>query len=201
MNKHKQTFTEIYDTNHWGNGSGGGSSPEATVEYRAFLKMFLRVYRIKTVVDYGCGDWQFSKLVDWTDIDYLGVDVVSSVIDFNQKNYATKNFAAGKIQFVRQEDWKLTERPNQLLILKDVLQHWSNHEITMFLMQVGKFFKYILITNTCNQTDHAEEIPEPKGCRPLSAQYSPLARFNPQIMLYYNTNPNDPKEISLITNP
>ena len=30
--------------------------------------------RIRTVVDLGCGDWQFSKYVDWRGIEYHGYD-------------------------------------------------------------------------------------------------------------------------------
>src|SRR5690242_14927069 len=90
MRTHKEIFTEIYDKNIWG-GSGGGSDPENTVEYRRRLQKFLKDYNIKSVVDYGCGDWAFSHLMDWTGIDYKGVDVVESVIRKNNKIWGSEN--------------------------------------------------------------------------------------------------------------
>lgn len=53
-------FEEIYATNEWGHGSGEGSLPVHTRGYVAFLQAFLAEKNITSVVDMGCGDWQFS---------------------------------------------------------------------------------------------------------------------------------------------
>ena len=77
----RTAFEKIYDENLWGNGSGPGSSPANTVEYRAFLARFLGSNAIRTVTDLGCGDWQFSKLLDWSAVNYTGIDVVEAVVE------------------------------------------------------------------------------------------------------------------------
>lgn len=185
MRTHKEIFTEIYDKNVWG-GSGGGSSPENTVEYRAFLQQFLKDYNIKTVLDYGCGDWSFSHLIDWSGVQYLGVDCVPSVIKTNIKKYSKDNIVFSEHAPVFKTD---------LLILKDVLQHWSNWDIVCFLDQYSALHKYILITNTLG---HAEADIEPGQCRGLSAKFEPLKKYNPEILAVIKTTIIS--EVSLITN-
>ena len=39
----------------------------------------------------GCGDWQFSKLIDWSGIDYHGFDVAPVVISNNVDQFASDN--------------------------------------------------------------------------------------------------------------
>jgi len=180
---HKEIFTEIYEKDMWGGGSGGGSTPENTVAYRLILQGFLYKYKIKTVVDFGCGDWAFSQLIDWTGINYTGVDCVESVI---RKNI--EKFRGDNINFSY-----MTPGFGDLLIVKDVLQHWENDDdITQFLSAMMLRFKYILITNTPDCQTH----PGPFGTRPLSATKKPLLFFTPKILATIITS--ETKEVSLI---
>lgn len=188
MRTHKEIFTEIYDKNVWG-GSGGGSSPENTVEYRKLLQKFLKDYNIQSVVDFGCGDWSFSHLIDWTGVViYFGVDCVESVIESNRAKHWRGNikFTTEMGVFVMGAD---------LLILKDVLQHWSNNDILLFLTEFRSKFKYILITNTIGTSEN-DIIPG--DCRGLSAKLYPLNQFNPEVLAVIKTTITS--EVSLITN-
>lgn len=186
MRTHKEIFTEIYEKNIWG-GSGGGSSPENTVEYRALLQKFLKDHDIKTVVDYGCGDWSFSKLIDWSDVLYVGMDCVESVVEENFYKFGSENIKfLSPLGVMVQSD---------LLILKDVLQHWSNKDIDIFLRSVVNNHKYILITNTSDQKHDNQDIVN--QMRPLSAKFEPLKKYNPQILATIHTT--ETKEVSLIT--
>lgn len=189
MRTHKEIFTEIYDKNIWG-GSGGGSSPGNTIEYRAFLQKFLKDYKIKSVLDYGCGDWSFSHLIEWSGVDYLGFDVVESVIQSNRKRYGSND-----IRFTTMATDIVDTAPFDLIILKDVLQHWSNYEIDRFLCANVYDAKYILITNTQGETEC--DI-EPGQCRGLSAKFEPLKKYNPDILAVIQTTITS--EVSLITN-
>jgi len=179
----KQVFTEIYAKNLWGGGSGGGSSPENTIMYRAILKAFMEDNSITDVVDFGCGDWQFSKLIDWRGVKYHGVDIVDSVIAENNKKYAGPGVTFGLD----------VPQQGELLIIKDVLQHWYATHICQFLDIVAKRFKYILITNT----SEGESVSGPFGFRPLSAKTYPLHLYKPKIIAIIHTS--ETKEISLIS--
>ena len=137
----EHVFTDIYNRNEWLKGSGEGSTVENTVQYRHFLQNFLREKNITSVVEAGCGDWQFSKLIDWEGVNYVGFDVVKSVIAFNQENYQKPN-----ISFVHLNAIHADLPEADLLICKDVLQHLPIADIQRFITQFPKF-KYCLITN------------------------------------------------------
>lgn len=138
----QQTFTDIYNKNIWRFGSGRGSLISATKPYRIFLEEFVRQHQVQSIVDFGCGDWQFSQLIDWGNAEYLGLDVVGDVIERNKKKFARKNIRF-EIAPPRPEDIPTAE----LLLVKDVLQHWNISEIQNFLHHALPKFQFVLITN------------------------------------------------------
>lgn len=143
-------FEEIYEQNEWGHGSGEGSLVIHTKGYKTFLEGFLSRNHIKTVVEMGCGDWQFSRYIDWKGAKYVGYDVVPSVVQMNTSAFANENV-----------DFKLysgnpAELPQaDLLIVKDVLQHLPNQLVHDFLPSLKKF-RHALITNCTNPIDASD---------------------------------------------
>ena len=58
-------------------------------------------------------------------IKYLGLDIVDHVIEENRKKYTKNN-----VKFETVDDIKnLTAYKGDLLIIKDVLQHWEKNKI------------------------------------------------------------------------
>lgn len=137
---HAEIFDDIYRNDRWGGGSGTGSSEEATRAYREFLHNFMRSNGVKSVLDLGCGDWQFSRHLDWSGIDYLGVDVSKVALE------NTRAFAKPGISFRQLNAVTDPLPPADLLIAKDVLQHLSNADILALLPKLSAF-RYALITN------------------------------------------------------
>jgi len=163
-------FDDIYTENTWLVGSGLGSLPKSTKGYRKFLQQFIKKYDIKSVVDFGCGDWQFSKFIDWTGVDYRGYDIVKSVVTRNNKKYKQSN-----IQFYDSpSDWTLLPEAD-LLVTKDVLQHFSNTDVQRFLEQTRGKYKYLLITNGTNPQERMNEDIVTGEYRPLDVRQSPFA--------------------------
>lgn len=190
---HEETFTYIYDNKVWGEGSGGGSNIENNNEYINFLEDFFQDHNIKSVVDFGCGDWQFSRYIDWSGIEYIGVDCVASVV--NENNSKFNNTV--NISFYHNHTLNPIGKAD-LLILKDVLQHWTDDAIINFLNPILKNFKYILITNSKGTgTYQHPEVPT-IITRPISALDYPLNQYNIKVLKTLEQNPNDIKEISLI---
>ena len=74
-----EVFSKIYKEDLWQGGSGAGSKLENVKEYVEILQKYIDKPEINTVLDLGCGDWQFSKFLDLSSVSYLGVDVVESV--------------------------------------------------------------------------------------------------------------------------
>ena len=164
----RERFEQIYATNEWHYGSGEGSLPANTVGYRRFLQGFLRNHAITTVTDYGCGDWQFSRLIDWRGIDYQGFDIVRPVIEANRRQFARANIRFDDPP----EDFDGLE-PADLLLAKDVLQHWSHSTIHRFLAVLPRF-RFALLTNgvAVGETPN-EDIPD-SGFRLLDLTRAPF---------------------------
>lgn len=140
-------FNSVYRTKLWGNGSGSGSTPDYTQNYRKFLQDYLKANDVKSVVDLGCGDWKFSNLIDWSGIEYVGVDVSSDIIKTNQTLYT-----APGISFVHL-DAEVEDLPNaDLVITKDCLQHLSNESVNNILKKLRSFDR-ILITQDISNTN------------------------------------------------
>jgi hypothetical protein len=53
------------------------------------LADFMHNNAVTSVVDAGCGDCQFSRVMDWSGIRYQGFDVVDTVIDLNKERSAS----------------------------------------------------------------------------------------------------------------
>jgi SAM-dependent methyltransferase len=138
---HLYVFDEIYKTDYWNGGSGGGSTESGTRKYQEFLQDFLVNRSIQSIVDLGCGDWQFSKLIDWSGISYRGYDVAETVIQKNSKEYSSKN-----IMFDVLRNYGQLPKAD-LLIMKDVLQHLDRREVTRIIEEAFPKFKFILVTN------------------------------------------------------
>jgi SAM-dependent methyltransferase len=134
-------FDKIYENSYWGKGSGGGSSPEATEPYKIFLENFIRQHDIESIVDLGCGDWQFSQFLDFGSATYFGIDASKNVIANNQRSFSRKGVSFANPP----KDYNLLPSAD-LLACKDVLMHLSTKEIKDILSILPKF-KYALITN------------------------------------------------------
>lgn len=183
-----KAFTRIYDQGVWGVGSagqgtsGGGSTMQATVVYRAFLQDFMKQHGVKSVVDAGCGDWEFSSSMDWTGIDYTGFDVVPSVIAEDQKKYGAPNIKFQTADIVR------TQLPAaDLLICKDVLQHLPTQDVLAFLAQLPNY-KDALLTDTVDKhslTSDNGEI-QPGQFRPLDLTAAPYSVPGVKVLTYFD---------------
>jgi SAM-dependent methyltransferase len=138
----RDAFRQIYETDHWKGGSGEGSDVAAIEPYRRLLERVIAATDVETIVDAGCGDWQFSRLIDWSGKPYLGVDIVPAVVESNRRAFGHEN-----VEFVAADIRTDELRTADLLICKDVLQHWDVGSIVAFLARNLPRYRYALITN------------------------------------------------------
>lgn len=157
---HEEAFNHIYDHAIWGWNkegepfSGRGSYAENLRPYMKLLQAFLKSGKIHSVADAGCGDWEFSRFMNWSGIDYRGYDVVASVVKKDQIRYGSDH-----IQFFHSNFLAEPLPPADLLICKHVLQHLSNEDIQRFIPQF-KNFKYCLITNEVYPSSLSSDNPD-----------------------------------------
>lgn len=138
-----QAFSKIYDRHVWQGRSlsGPGSDAERTIEFRFLLGQFLRDHGIRSVVDLGCGDWSYGQLVDWTGIEYIGIDTVDSVIEKNQLQHAKSN-----ISFLCMDAARQNLPQADLLVVKEVLQHLPSKDIHSIL-EKAKTYPFAIFVN------------------------------------------------------
>jgi len=194
-------FTIIYEKCIWGDNknikykgsSGYGSGVEYNkTTYVPFLREFIIKNNIKSVVDLGCGDFRCGPLI-YGDLNltYAGYDIYKKVVEFNSKQLPDSKYNFLHLDFCNKKEEIIN---GELCILKDVIQHWPLDDIYKFLDYIveNKKFKYILITNCCNQTQDDTDILTGEW-RALSCDYLPLKKYSPKKLFKYDT-----KEVSLI---
>lgn len=190
----KERFTYVYDNDVWG-GSGGGSNPQFLGEYFKWLNLFINQKRVQKVLDFGCGLSGSGQLLHVP--MYYGMDAVDSVIEHCRINYSspTRKYFVGTLPPTE------LAMDVDMIIVKDVLMHWSYEEIEAFLNGLWTF-KYIVLVNSCQQTEDYQKCSENPHLQatPLSHKFLPLAKYSPELIMTLNVNPNDPKEVLLITN-
>jgi SAM-dependent methyltransferase len=174
----EQIFEAVYQHDGWHGGSGEGSFSENTGEYRQFLQAFMAEHQVRSVLDLGCGDWQFSRMIDWSGIDYTGVDCVRPLVERNARQYGGEGvrFMHGSIATVAEQ-----HKTADLVLVKDVLQHWSSDEVLTFLPRLLRHQR-VLFTNC-----HAEENTDTQtgGFRPLNLQVRPFHLPTRTVLRYF----------------
>lgn len=196
----EEIFSTIYENKLWGTNeqglgwSGPGSSVKNTELYRSFIQDFLKKYAIGSVVDLGCGDWEFSRYINWNGIQYLGIDVVQSVI--------TKNcllFSKPNISFMPANALEFELPFADLLICKDVLQHLTNDDILKIAKQFKKY-KYCLITNGVYSNTLSSDNPDIQrgDYRPVDLTQYPFNLQVEKVLTYYSQGFT--MQVVLITN-
>jgi SAM-dependent methyltransferase len=175
-------FEDIYRGDKWNGGSGPGSLPGVNRPYVRFLESFLRFNYVRSVVDLGCGDWQFSRGIDWGAAQYLGLDVVPHVLERNRRTYG-----APSVEFAPSPADPAHLPGADLLLVKDVFQHLSNRKVMDCLAAFPKF-KYVLVTNCIKKSRHLlnTDIPD-GGFRPLDLRLPPF-RLPMATVLEYGAN-------------
>ena len=100
------------------------------------------------MTEFGCGFWNYAKLVDWSGKIYNGYDVALGPIRFNSDAYGASN-----IRFHQLVDG-VQLAPADLLICKDVLQHLPTDDVLHYLAIFKERFSYILILNAVLPDDN-----------------------------------------------
>ena len=172
----KDEFTNIYEKELWGQGkgSGAGSRPKFNAPYITFLENFLRDNNIESVIDFGCGDWQFSRYVDWGSVDYLGLDIVDTVIENNKKQFWWESFVSDTDVFKYLEG-------REFIIIKDVIMHWPNEEILFFLDKLVTYDIKILLINVFGQPKN-RRLKRVGGFSRLDYDKFPLNKYNSELI-------------------
>ena len=141
----KDVFSEIYEKNLWGGKvgtfySGSEISDIPAGLYIDVVRNFMRDREVRSVVDLGCGDFKIGRQISEACESYVGVDVVPALIEHLRDEYSSSRVSFACL------DASLDDLPSgDLCLIRQVLQHLSNEQISRILKKLSTF-KYLIVT-------------------------------------------------------
>ena len=132
--------------------SGFGSSHKATKVVRRRLLPLLEKFEIKRLLDAPCGDFHWASLVDWSGIEYTGLDIDRSVIEKNSQHFRTANvnFLAGDLAKTKLENY-------DAVLCRDCLFHLPSKMAKEVLFNFrNSGIKYLISTYFPEQKQNGE---------------------------------------------
>ncbi len=153
----KSIFENIYKNKIWNNNnkniplSGPGSSLENTSSISILLDDFINKNNCEQILDLGCGDLNWIKntlFFNNENINYIGIDIVETLINEHKINYPTKTFYCSDILDNDIINYTSNKKIS-FIILRDVIFHLNNINILEIFKNIKNKFNYIAITS-CN---------------------------------------------------
>lgn len=140
----KEIFTKFYLSNKWGNtesSSGDGSTTKVTNRTRKILENVMKKYRVKSFLDIPCGDFNWMKLLDFSNCDYSGADIVGEIIKQNKK------FENKSVRFFQSDLTNDKLKKYDLIFCRDCLVHLSHEDVKKSINNIiNSRSKYLLTT-------------------------------------------------------
>jgi len=142
----QERFERIYSTNLWSDPesrSGVGSSLDSTAVLRDEMPTALRQLNARVLLDVPCGDFAWMKRVDLSGIEYIGGDIVPSIIEQNQRLHTTESRSFRHLDLTRD---KLPDA--DVLLCRDCLVHLSYANIRAVFANIARSnIRYVLMTS------------------------------------------------------
>lgn len=177
-------FARIYDSGGWwGLGSGPGSSFHYNRPLLKYLAHFSAMNGVRSIVDYGCGDWQLFRRYNFGSVAYTGYDIVSHVVRSNRQRYGKSNV-------------KFFEHPKQLsdldgadlYFIKDVFMHLPNELCIRILSVALERSRFVFVINDKTDPDIATNSETGVGgYRPVDCGASPFSFACATVLTYGTT--------------
>ncbi len=158
--------------------SGPGSSLEATAEAQTFLEAILAQYAVTSILDLGCGDWNWMSHVALVTpqgqaINYLGFEANAELVSQLNETYGNAN-RRFELKDIVTENYPRVD----LIIVRDVLFHLPT-ELVLRVIEKAQSSSHLLLTTTypdeTQQPDIKEYLPIPGwGFRRVNMDLEPF---------------------------
>ena len=105
--------------------------------YLLYLQHLISRPDIYSIVEIGFGDWEVNQHLILEHRSYTGYEVALPMM--RKSEYNTEYRLTDRVQSVREK--------GDLLIIREVMQHWPNREIEYVMKYMIKRYRYALLTN------------------------------------------------------
>lgn len=178
----ENVFTEIYQNNFWGDDesvSGSGSNEEQTRVIVNEIPGILIQYKVESMLDLPCGDFNWMRKLDLSKINYTGGDIVEQIVEKNNARYKKPNIVFKKLNVITDELPKV-----DLMLCRDCFIHLSNEQVKESIANIKKQnIRYLLTTSYTNRTNNKNIVAG--EWRPINLQVEP---FNLKPLQIINEN-------------
>ena len=119
----REIFSHIYHHQLWGPGetvSGSGARLEEARALIHILPELMRLLELHSLLDAGCGDFNWMRHVPLANYDYCGVDLVPELIAANQAHYSRPGLRFAVADLARDP-----LPAADLVLLRNVMTHLS----------------------------------------------------------------------------
>jgi glycosyltransferase involved in cell wall biosynthesis len=168
----KERFSQIYSKNIFGgeeSRSGEGSNMVQTAEIRRELSKLLREFEIKTFMDAPCGDWHWMKELPLGVDQYIGVDIVDSLIESNRQQFGN---AATSFVCLNLASDQLPQA--DLIFCRDCLVHLTFEDIRRVIANFKQSNSKYLLTTTFTDRLGNFDLEGSAIWRPLNLEVAPF---------------------------
>jgi len=185
----QDVFVEIYQKNLWGDPesvSGCGATVDFTAELRRALPDLLRKYRVTSMLDAPCGDFNWMSHAPLPVQEYVGLDIVPELIARNRLRYEKPNR-----RFMIADITSDVLPRTDLILCRQCLVHLPFKKIQQAFQQFKHTGARYLLTTTFTQCERNDDI-ETGGFRRINLTLPPFS-FPEPLELLADSNPSVPK--------
>lgn len=155
----------------WGSSetlSGYGSTVENSQVVQRALPELIRQLGAQTLLDAGCGDFNWMRLVDLAEIEYIGVDTVPELIREDQQKYGSE-----RRRFILADITKDRLPSADVVMCRHCLIHLTNKQVLAAIENFCRSgIKYLLATTFPKVTENKDIWPG--SFRPINMEIRPF---------------------------
>jgi len=167
----RAAFTQLYRSRGWlepESVSGPGSTLRRTHVIRRELPALFRDLHVRSVLDAGCGDFNWFQAMELELDRYVGVEVVEELVAINQERYGTDRRQFASLDVTRDDLPRV-----DLIFCRDCLVHLKNGQIRAALRNFRRSGSTYLLATTFTG-DHPNEEAPLGGWRPVNLERAPF---------------------------
>jgi 2-polyprenyl-3-methyl-5-hydroxy-6-metoxy-1,4-benzoquinol methylase len=149
--------------------SGPGSNFEQTAQISVKIPELIKKYNIKSILDLPCGDFYWMNKVDLADVEYIGGDIVSVLIEYNSAKFTKKNITFKEIDIVNDSLPKV-----DMVLCRDLFVHLKHDQILIAIKNIKNSGSKYLLTTSYKMTNQNNDIDRIGTWRPLNLEIAPF---------------------------
>jgi SAM-dependent methyltransferase len=167
----RAAFTQHYRLKDWlepETVSGRGSTLHRTAAIRRELPALFRELGVRSVLDAGCGDFNWFPTLETALDSYVGVEVVEELAAANQGLHGNDRCRFVSLDVTRDDLPRV-----DLVLCRDCLVHLKNRQVRAALRNFRRSGSSYLLATTFTEAHPNDDVPL-GGWRPLNLERAPF---------------------------